>query len=262
MKNKIILTTIVSFVLILQSCRDDRFGCIRGEGKTTTETRTVSDFEEIEIQSGATLYITEDSIYSFTATAQENLLENLIVSIRNGKILVKDRRCVRGKNDMIINIHAPKINNITVNGSATVTQYKKNTTVEPNIRYEMNGSGNLRIVGTVYGTDIFSKITGSGDIEYEANCVQSNMTISGSGHIYVQGVANVSDFKIAGSGEVDAFELQADDVWADITGSGNIKTTANKTLDVNISGSGRVEYKGWPRISSRISGSGSISSRN
>jgi Putative auto-transporter adhesin, head GIN domain len=247
---------------MLSSCRQDRFGCIRGDGPTIPETRTVSDFEEIEIQSGATVYVIEDSSYSFTATAQENILENLILSTRNGKLLIKDHRCVRGKSNLVITIHVPEMHSMSVSGSGHATLNKTKTQSISNARFTVSGSGQLVIKGDIHADDVYATITGSGNIEIPVIADDVFMKVTGSGEIYASGKTTHNDIEVTGSGEIQSFQLISDDTYVNISGSGKSEVYADKNLDVNISGSGSVYYKGWPRISTRISGSGKVVSEN
>lgn len=257
-----LMAAIAAATLSLSSCREDGLGCIRGSGATITETREVEDFSELEIQTSATIEVVEDSIFSFTATGQENILQNLLVSIRNGKMIVKDRRCVRGTSRLSISIHAPLITNINVNGSSRTTVEKNNPLKLGTVNYKVNGSGKIILQGTLKADEVQTTINGSGDIEIPMDVSRCFMDITGSGHIITYGNATSSDIDIDGSGNAESYNLQTRDTKVDITGSGRAEVNVANDLDVNISGSGSVHYKGWPRLTTRISGSGKVVHEN
>ena len=103
-------------------------------------------------------------------------------------------------------------------------------------------------------------LTGSGDVESE-NCMDLdnlNLKISGSGKINFCGSVNSLDVSISGSGDINTYGLSAKAVEASLSGSGNIKVTAEENLTIKISGSGDVYYKGQPEIDSKITGSGRL----
>ncbi|NNF18253.1 MAG: DUF2807 domain-containing protein, partial [Flavobacteriaceae bacterium] len=67
------------------------------------------------------------------------------------------------------------------------------------------------------------------------------------------------EIRMSGSGDLDAFDLEADDVEVQVSGSADVEVTANKSLKANVSGSGDIRYKGNPKkVDSRKSGSGDI----
>ena len=66
---------------------------------------------------------------------------------------------------------------------------------------------------------------------------------------------------MSGSGDIRAYDLQADFVDAQVSGSADIRVTANEMLKARVSGSGDISYKGNPKkIDTKSSGSGDISS--
>ena len=94
--------TIIGFALTLSSCRQDRFGCIRGEGVAVTELRSLSNFTSIDLDADAEVYIFEDSVFSFSVKAQQNIVDNLESRVSSGKLIVRERRCVRNKSNIVI----------------------------------------------------------------------------------------------------------------------------------------------------------------
>jgi len=57
---------------------------------------------------------------------------------------------------------------------------------------------------------------------------------------------------------VTAFELAAQDVRVNVSGTGKYEVQARSTLHVSVSGSANVAYRGTPKVSQSISGSASI----
>jgi len=98
------------------------------------------------------------------------------------------------------------------------------------------------------------------DLEIETGKLASK--ISGSGSIHLSGKTQDFTVSISGSGEINAFDLDAENVAVKISGSGDCRVTASESLDAKISGSGDVYYKGRPQINTKISGSGSLMSRD
>ena len=63
---------------------------------------------------------------------------------------------------------------------------------------------------------------------------------------------------MSGSGEVRAADLRTDDTTVRVSGSGNARVNAAKTLAARTSGSGSVLVSGNPQITSSKSGSGTV----
>ena len=84
--------------------------------------------------------------------------------------------------------------------------------------------------------------------------------MSGSGNIALSGVTKDFEATISGSGDIEAYDLEADNVEATVSGSADIQVTANKSIKARVSGSGDISYKGNPeKVNTKTSGSGDIS---
>lgn len=105
--------------------------------------------------------------------------------------------------------------------------------------------------------------TGSGDARIDfINSESFECRLSGSGSIYALGKVDELDLEIAGSGDINAKELKARDVYAKISGSGDIDVYAEESISGRVSGSGDIFYYGDPKHTSlKVSGSGTIRRR-
>jgi hypothetical protein len=124
----------------------------------------------------------------------------------------------------------------------------------------VHGSGNIDVTRDFIGTHLDLKIKGSGSINVPYLEVDRLYAdISGSGDIRVQdGAVQAEELTISGSGDMTMPNLEAKNAEARISGSGNIRLFATDHLKVRISGSGNVYYRGTPTIDVEISGSGSL----
>jgi hypothetical protein len=67
------------------------------------------------------------------------------------------------------------------------------------------------------------------------------------------------NIQISGSGNADCGDLISDDATVRISGSGDVKLNANRSVDGNISGSGNISYKGSAtEVKKHVSGSGKV----
>lgn len=104
------------------------------------------------------------------------------------------------------------------------------------------------------------KLIGSSDVTVsKMNQEKLNVNIVGSAHIALDGKAGDATFKVKGSGDIDAKDLEVNNLEVSISGSGKIKATAKKIAHARVSGSGNVKIFGNPNEkSSECNGSGKI----
>ncbi len=210
--------------------------CIKGEGSIVSENRNLDDFDGIELDIAAHVYLEKSDTFKFRIEAQENILDEVETFVSAGLLRIKyDNYCVISRRDVRIYISMPELTEIEVGGS-----------------------------GEVLASDVFEcdklrlKISGSGGIELEAIAEFIECSISGSGGIDLSGTTEELDVSIRGSGDVHALRTEAKNVYVSVKGSGDSRVYATEYLEADVSGSGDVFYKGNPDIDSNINGSGDI----
>ncbi|GEM_PF-4097366 len=124
---------------------------------------------------------------------------------------------------------------------------------------DITGSGQVIGQQAFKGEKFEFSVTGSGAIDFELEDAQEvKAEVTGSGHVVLKGQAEEIEIKIAGSGSIDATHLQVAEADAEITGSGYAKVFAIRELEAEIMGSGTVYYKGQPKIEANTFGSGQV----
>lgn len=100
---------------------------------------------------------------------------------------------------------------------------------------------------------------GSGHVQLEGVSGDLlELTLAGSGVLDASGEVVALEVLLLGSGELDLFDLLADRVWIEATGSGDVDLFAREELHVRRIGSGDVVYRGSPAINEKIIGSGDV----
>jgi len=239
LKNGLLLFSFISLLFVSESCKKDCGLATKGKGSYITYTVDKTGFEAVKNSISAKVYIKQATAYSITIKAQENLQDVIRVRIINNELIL-DFACNNVRHDGIeVWIEMPTINALSV-----------------------NGSGELIGQSLIESNSLNLNISGSGKINMATNADLVKSKISGSGKITLTGTAKNADYDISGSGDIHAFDLDAQFVNANISGSGNIECSASSTLYVRISGSGKVYYKGNPQINSSVSGSGRLINAN
>lgn len=212
---------------------------VRGSGNVKTETRSVSNFDEVDLTGSGDLTIQLGDQESLKIEAEDNLLPVLTSDVVGRRL---DLGVKRGTS---ISPTRPIRYTLTVKSLKAVS---------------LLGSGS--ITGSGFDTDSFSvSVLGSGDVNLDkVNFKTLDVRIAGSGNITMNGTANSQTVNIPGSAEYRAGNLQSQSGNVTISGSGNATVWTSDTLDIRITGSGTVEYYGSPKVSQKITGSGNIRS--
>ncbi len=236
------IATLSLVALLTISCNAQWGKGIRGNGNVVTVDRTTTDYDAISISGFFDVDLVDGNEGELTLKGEENLLEYIKTEVKNGKLVIKVEKGVnlrpspRGQG-IHITVPVESVNAVTLSGSGDIVGKK---TIKTN-SFETN-------------------ISGSGDITLavEANAITA--TMSGSGDITLSGSTTDLEVRVSGSGDIKAYELEADNVYATVSGSADIRVTANEMIKARVSGSGDIRYRGNPKkIDSRSSGSGDIS---
>lgn len=213
---------------------------IEGNGQLKKENRTMGHFTKVSSSGSWDVMIAYGAEHSVQVEGDENLLSYIETKVEDNKLFIQPKKNsnLRSKNKIVVYVILPNLTGVYLSGSG-----------------DMIGKGNFSNDGK-----LSLAISGSGNIKLEINNAKSvDCSIAGSGKIQVAGKAETLLTSISGSGSVDAYSLYSNEVTARISGSGNAKVFANKTIDASISGSGNVHYKGAPEsIQKRTAGSGRV----
>ena len=238
MKNVFGLILIALFTL---SCNAQWGKKIKGNGNVVTIDRSVGEYDAVAVAGWFDVDIVNGREGELSLQGEENLLEYIITEVKNGKLTIKVKKGYNlqsstWKRGILVTVPVEEINSVALSGSGDIV-----------------GKDVLR------ADDFSASMSGSGDINLSVEADNLKTVISGSGDIELSGKARDFDVTISGSGDVDAFDLEADHVKANVSGSANIKVTANQSLTARVSGSGDILYKGDPdKVDSKASGSGDI----
>lgn len=238
MKAKIFILLQVAVLVLFSAC--ERNEHIRGKGSIESQFRNESEFNSIHLKHSGDVEVYSDSVFSIEIYDYENLLPYIRTYVSGRTLYIDAEHHYQLHNSKLrVIIHMPDLHETRI-----------------------SGSGDIQILEPFYHFRN-ADISGSGKIEGHSIYTDQplSLRISGSGKMIFTGETPYLDANISGSGKISAFNLEAKNVYAKISGSGRIETTATEELDATISGSGSVIYDGNARVSSHISGSGSVRHR-
>jgi len=229
---------LLSVLVVSTSCIFD-LNAITGTGNIKTESRSAKDFSTIELQTSADVEIVKGNTFNVSVSDYENLVKYLIVEVVDNRLIIKNQ---------------PKTLNLW-NSKAKVIV----TLPDPLYSIKLAGSGNIKVL-SAFNDLKFMLVSGSGNIEVNSNCrlIKLEAQIAGSGNIDGNGTVQDLFTKISGSGNIKFSEMKAKNANCRLSGSGNIYVFIENRLDAFLAGSGDIVYSGSPVVNSHLSGSGSI----
>lgn len=242
-----------ALIVTLQSCDTH---CINGKGNTVIQNRTPGSFSGISFSSEGTVYVSQDPVTSFTAEAQQNILDDLVTKVLGDELKIYNDHCLRDHIPVVIHVSSPDINSLSLSGVGEMITTTK--ILSGHVDISVSGTGDFYSQDSIIASAMSEDLSGTGSINLLAACTSMHSTNSGTGTITLNGFANSYTIHSSGSGDMHAFGFITDTATISISGSCDVEISVDDVLDVTISGSGNVYYKGNPVVTTQISGSGSV----
>jgi hypothetical protein len=211
---------------------------VRGSGDVVEETRDVSGFTGVSLETIGDLYIEVGEQEGLLIEAEESLIPYIETEVQNDVLEIGTASGVnlRPSEPIRFYLTVEELDSIKLAGSGDIEA--------PDLeagRFSVTISGSGEVdMGDLYADSLEIAISGSGDLE-----------ISG-------GEVEDQEISISGSGGYDARDMQSAEARLHISGSGSAVVWVSERLDASISGSGTVRYVGSPAVEVRASGSGSV----
>lgn len=224
---------ILLFGIAMSACGVGRG--IKGEGPVVSEERSLPNFNAIQNRVNAAVFLKQGPQEAVLIEGQANILSNLETEVRSGKLEIAFKENVSQHEGIKIYITTPEYRELG-----------------------LSGSGSYRSEHLLRGESLAIRISGSGDVNLQAEYEHLQTSISGSGDVELRGGGQILGVKVSGSGGIHAREYEVEEADVRISGSGNCELNVRDKLAVAVSGSGNVRYKGRPEISSSVSGSGGL----
>ena len=233
---------ITALLCICISCRS--FSCsgevIKGNGKIETKSFPQNNFNALSISGGWTADVRYSETFSIQIETDENIFPDLDVFLTGTTLNIGFKSGY----------------------SISPTQCKVSITMPALIKLQTAGSLTAVISSFNMPKDSMSiDIAGSGNITARDITVNTlNVDVSGSADFSATGKAENMIADISGSGDIKTTDFETEKADISISGSGSAKVWVTRHLKADIGASGSIRYKGNPVIETKSSGSGRISS--
>lgn len=227
------------FVVLASSCLNIGGKRVKGNGNITTDERTVSSFEEVEVHGAVDVVVLQGPLAPVRVETDENLQEYIKVEQKGDRLVVTTRSGYNLKPSRKTSVYltAPSYRKLDVSGACNIITRDKLVLQQP-LALEVSGAGDIR--AAVTGPKVSASVTGSGNVD-------------------MKGETRDFDLKISGAGDAKCYELLSENTRVDISGAGSAEVFASVMLDAEISGAGSVKYKGEAtNINKKVSGAGSV----
>lgn len=235
------LTKIAAILVILfttSSCFIEGMTGIRGNGNVISEERTIaSDFEEIKVQQGINLYLTQGNSIDLSIEADENILDLLITEVKNNELKIYFDKNVYKAKARNVYLTTKNISKIRTSSGASV---KSENTLQVNSIDLDSSSGS--------------------SIKINVNADEVTSSSSSGANIDLYGKARTLSAKASSGSSIDAYKLIAVDVYAKASSGANIDVNVTGKLTAKASSGGDIDFQGNPvDVNKDTSSGGSIS---
>ncbi|EMB44086.1 head GIN domain-containing protein [Treponema denticola] len=213
---------------------------IKGNGTIETKTFPQNNFNALSISGGWTADIRYSETFSMQIETDENIFPDLDISVAGTTLNIGFKSGY----------------------SISPTQCKVSITMPALIKLQTAGSLTAIISSFNMPKDSMSiDIAGSGNITARDITVNTlKVDVSGSADFSATGKAENMIADVSGSGDIKTTDFETEKADISISGSGSAKVWVTRHLKADIGASGSVRYKGNPVIETKSSGSGRISS--
>lgn len=235
----------IAAAAIAASAATGACGHARGEdaGPDVSRSYKVGNFDQVEVGGSYEVRVHTGAGPSVSAKGPQKIIDELIVEVRGGKLVVHPKRHSwwrsggwRGNHRVALEINVPQLRGAVLAGSGRMD------------------------VDRVQGDRFEGQIAGSGDLRVgSVDVALLKLGIAGSGNVNPgTGKARNAEYNIAGSGEMDARNVATQDIKVVIAGSGDIKAHATGAAEVHIAGAGDVDVTGGAKCTVKKAGSGNV----
>lgn len=229
----------ILFLMTVSSCYYLGGRRVKGNGNITTETRSVSEFDKVEVSGAVELYVSGGESQPVKIETDENLIKYVEVEQHGGTLEIRTRKGynLRPTHKLIVRVSSPNYSEISVSGASNIVGQNK---IIARQRLEM-------------------QVSGAGDINADVDAPELKSSISGSGNVNLKGQVRDLELDISGAGDAKCYDMKAENTRVQISGAGSAEVYASVSLDAQVSGAGGVNYRGGAtKVSQHVSGAGSV----
>lgn len=221
-------------------------GCgYKGNGNITVENRTVGSFSKIRIEqqspgglvfgeqrlSGFNIKLVQDTLEAVSVEYDDNLIHHVKTEAVNGTLIIKLKRPLYSRRDVNVRVHYRTLS--ALEGLAFGQVIFANTCSADVLKIDLSGACNME--GPLQVNELM-------------------LDVSGASEIRLTGQARKVRADLSGAADYQAFQLQTDTCYLDISGAGDARVFVRSFLQIDASGAADIQYRGNPVLQQDVSG--------
>jgi hypothetical protein len=222
---KVIVAVLLAILLASLSLVACIGGTVIGSGNLETKTFNYSDFTEVEAHNGFQLELTKSSTFSIEITADDNMLEHIVVN-KSGNIL-----SIRPKSG--------SFRSVTLRAKITM----------PNLyKIELSGGSGADITGFSSSHDLSVELSGGSRVTGNITAGDTDFNLSGGSHVTLSGSADDLNVKCNGGSHLTLEAFSASNADVHLSGGSHATVNVDGIFNVNLSGGSHLKYIGQPTM--------------
>ncbi len=203
-------------------------------------TRSVGNFNKVSASTNVKVKLIKADKQSVSFKMISGDEENLITKVKNNKLIIKIKSGMlswSNKSKASVNVYYTELDEISASAGASIKSDE-----------------------LIYATEIDVDVSSGAVADLEIEAKKINADVSSGGRILLEGSAENGDFDVSSGANLDASDMECDNVSADASSGGSLKIHVNKKLNADASSGGSIRYKGSVEYTNTDSGwSGQIS---
>ncbi len=223
MKKLKLFSLILTLSIIMTSSEISLAQDLKGNGIVEKETRSLSSFNEIEINSVLNVFLKQSDNESVTVESDKNLIPYIKTYVKDGRLIidVKDKFKLKSSTKLNVYVSLKNLTNLINNSVGNVKSENRLNLSSLNI---MNNS--------------------VGNLELDLSCNSLNAELNSVGDVTFRGNANNANIQNNGVGNLKAGDMTAEVLLIENNSVGNSTVSASRELYIESNGVGNVLYSG------------------
>lgn len=187
--------------------------CISAKGSSedkVSETRSVSAFHSIEVESVAGVYFTQSNTYSLRVEGEKKWVDLTKCTVKDGVLLITwaekgKKKTIKNVNGLSIYISAPDLQGVTFEGVGSFNC--KSRLNLKDVKFDVQGVGSLK-VADLHARNVKITLEGVGSGKLTVDCDRLDASVEGVGSLTLSGKARSAHISKDGIGSVSTRRLK------------------------------------------------------
>ena len=238
MKTLTKLAAVVILLISTTSCFIDGMTGIKGNRNVVSEERAISsNFDEIKVQQGIRLLITQDNSTSLKVEADENIIDLLRTEIQNNQLKIYFEKNVYKAKARNVYLSTNDIKKIKASSGSSVIS--ENTIQSNALELDASSGSSMKIY---------------------VNAEKVTTESSSGANIRVNGKSKILSCSASSGSSINADDLKTIDATVKASSGANIDVNVTGILTAKASSGGDIDYEGNPKdVNKNTSSGGSVS---